>query len=483
MEVRHDLGEAGRYIASAKLRAAILSRVAESIPTKPGTEIVLIGHSLGSLVAIDLLDQLDENITVVRLVTLGSPAGVRAMHKGSDRLLKAFPYRTVSSWLNVVSVGDPVCAGRGLSGYFPAAHDAFVNLGPAEHADSSYLRAPIVSRAVGDAVLGSLSQELVPASKSVDIPLSPGEQTAVFSLYFAHETLEKLRLDDEDRAERYEAALRMLQVEMSRLMIEVANGEGRAVSRDVARLADGEAPRCPQVWELDAAVRLLVVAGTTNLVAPIEIDARAASLAALRPAAAALGYGSSRGRTVAESITSARKGLGLDETDWGRIAMGAVGVALLVGATGGLMMAAAPGLVGAAAITSALAGFGPGGMVGGMVMSGAMIGSGSVASAAAALSGADVETVETEVLRRMAHARARKQLGLPGDPTDWLLLTQVESEVSRRLDSIEGLSDGGGVFGDPAPSIKQDQRKRDHVRKAIAWMMRNDLGPAAIGKS
>ena len=317
-------------------------------------------------------------------------------------------------------------------------------------------------------------------SKAVELALTGGEQAAIFSLYFAHETLESCRVSNEGRAERYEAALQMMQVEMSRRLAQVAVAEGRPVSAPVAHLADGESPRCPQVWGLDDAVRLMVVAGTTNMVAPVEIDARAESLDALRPAAAALGFGSGRGRTVAESITSARKGLGLDETDWGRIAIGAVGVALLVGATGGLAAAAAPGLVGAAAITSALAGFGPGGMVGGMVMAGTMIGSGSVASAAAALGGADVETVETEVLRRMAHARARKRLGLPRDPTDWLLLTELESEVSRLLDSVEGLSDGGGVFGDPAPSIKQLQRKRDQVRKAIAWMVRHDLGPPAL---
>ena len=271
----------------------------------------------------------------------------------------------------------------------------------------------------------------------------------------------------------------MMQVEMSRRLAQVAVAEGRPVSAPVAHLADGESPRCPQVWGLDDAVRLMVVAGTTNMVAPVEIDARAESLDALRPAAAALGFGSGRGRTVAESITSARKGLGLDETDWGRIAIGAVGVALLVGATGGLAAAAAPGLVGAAAITSALAGFGPGGMVGGMVMAGTMIGSGSVASAAAALGGADVETVETEVLRRMAHARAPTARPSPR-PHRLAAVTELESEVSRLLDSVEGLSDGGGVFGDPAPSIKQLQRKRDQVRKAIAWMVRHDLGPPAL---
>ena len=104
-----SFAQAARYVESGKLRAAVLSRVRDALPAQPGAEIVLIGHSLGSLVAIDPLDQLDERVTVVRLVTLGSPAGIRAMHKGSDRLLKAFPYRTVQSWVNVVSVVTP-CA-------------------------------------------------------------------------------------------------------------------------------------------------------------------------------------------------------------------------------------------------------------------------------------------------------------------------------------------------------------------------------------
>lgn len=480
--VHRTLAEAGRYVASAKLRAAVLARVTESLPTQHGSRIVLVGHSLGSLVAIDLLDQLSESITVDRLVTLGSPAGIPAMHKGSGRLLKTFPYQTVGSWLNVVSVGDPVCAGRGLAGFFPAAHDAFVDLGVGAHGEDSYLRHPVVARTVGESVLGSLGQELVGVDAALDVAPSLGELVAIFSLYFAHETLEKLRADSEERAERYEAALRAWQADTAQRLVQLAVDDGRPVSADVAGLATGHAPRCPQVWELDDAVRLLVIAATTNLIAPVEIDARDASLAALRPAAAALGFGSSRGRMVAESVTSARKGLGLGETDWGRVAFGAVGVALLVGATGGLAAAAAPGLAGAAAITSALAGFGPGGMVGGMVMAGTMIGGGSAATSAAALGRADAETVETEVLRRMAHAQARQRLGLPRDPSDWLLLTQVESEVSRRLDAVEGLSDGRGPFSETPPSIKQDQRKRDQVRKGITWMLRQGLGPAALGR-
>jgi hypothetical protein len=39
------------------------------------------------------------------------------------------------------------------------------------------------------------------------------------------------------------------------------------------------------------------------------------------------------------------------------------------------------------------------------------------------------------------------------------------------------------VFGDPAPSIKQDQRKRDQVREAVAWMIRHDLAPSGIAAS
>ena len=128
---------------------------------------VVIAHSLGSLVAWDLLE--DPRICVDLLITLGSPLGHAALEVESA----SFPYHRVGAWLNVVHLLDPVPAGRGLHDSFPAAIDVFLapgSGGPAKpgstlsrfaaavagvatsHLDSTYLVSPTVLAAVREAM-------------------------------------------------------------------------------------------------------------------------------------------------------------------------------------------------------------------------------------------------------------------------------------------------------------------------------------------
>ena len=88
---------------------------------------MLIAHSLGTVIAIDLLDHLPEELQVRRFITIGSPANIRALHQGSERLLKKFPYAHVDDWSNFLNVGDIVTGGRGLANTFPGAQDFLLN--------------------------------------------------------------------------------------------------------------------------------------------------------------------------------------------------------------------------------------------------------------------------------------------------------------------------------------------------------------------
>lgn len=56
-----------------------------------GDKVVLIGHSLGSVIAIDLLDHLPENVHVRRSITIGSPAAGTVAPRSSERLLRSSP--------------------------------------------------------------------------------------------------------------------------------------------------------------------------------------------------------------------------------------------------------------------------------------------------------------------------------------------------------------------------------------------------------
>ena len=466
-----DLRQADRYMRHEGLRAAILHRVLAKLP--PGElDLVIIGHSLGTLVAIDLLDHLSADVSVRRLITLGSPAALRSVHEGSERLLKQFPFGRVKSWLNAISTGDPISAGRGLAKLFPAAQDVRLDLPFMEHGVDTYLRDDRVASAVGEAVYGSKTKDVASRPTALEVRPTDAEHAVLFAIAFAHLIKNQLGNVDEDRAFRFGDALTIVQRETYHRLHNVALQDGRPVAIAVAALKDGQVPSFPRAWQgdLDSAVKLLVTAATTNLLYPYDISAHEPARNALEPAAVGLGFSADQGRQVRLAISGARAALGLDGgLSWARIAIGAAGVALIA-AVPVLLVAAAPaGLAGAAAITSALAAFGPGGMVGGMILAGGMGVSGAVATTAAMLADASQPVLEVEVLRRIAHADARKRLGLPSDFSDWLLVVSVESEVAHQLASHRGISD------DDSATIKTLRSKSELLHRAIRWMVERDL--------
>lgn len=159
------LDQVGRYLDDGERRAAVLRRVSAAILRTPRPRVI-IAHSLGSVVAWDLLA--DPRIDVDLLVTLGSPLANATIAVAETD----FPYHRVGSWLNVVHLLDPVPAGRGLRDAFPAACDAFLPLAPevaspatalsrfasavagaaTSHLDSTYLASRTVLAAVSEGI-------------------------------------------------------------------------------------------------------------------------------------------------------------------------------------------------------------------------------------------------------------------------------------------------------------------------------------------
>ena len=159
------LDQVGRYLDDDARRAAVLHRTTTAILRAPRPRVV-IAHSLGSVVAWDLLA--DPRIDVDLLITLGSPLA----HPAVQAAPTAFPYHRVGAWLNVVHLLDPVPAGRGLRDAFPAACDAYLSPVPplaspggsvarvvaavagaaTAHLDSTYLASRTVLSAVREAM-------------------------------------------------------------------------------------------------------------------------------------------------------------------------------------------------------------------------------------------------------------------------------------------------------------------------------------------
>lgn len=161
------LDQARRYVRDPRLRDRVLAQVRSSLAVLPDSQsgpLVLIGHSLGAVVALDLLAELDRPVDL--LVTVGAPLGHPDI---SQRLVtRGIDLARLGSWLNVVHLLDPVPLGHGAGAMFPAATDAFLpvlagghGLGgfargltraATAHLDSTYLSSEVVRTIVAQAL-------------------------------------------------------------------------------------------------------------------------------------------------------------------------------------------------------------------------------------------------------------------------------------------------------------------------------------------
>jgi hypothetical protein len=154
------------FVGSLKQVTAFLTdpaakeRVLERVHSEIGDDTrVLIGHSLGSIVAYEYLCRFRPG-SVRTLVTLGSPLGIPTLV--FERLTPApvdgrgaWPGR-VGTWANVADPDDVVALRKQLGGSFPApapagpVWDQLVDNGSRPHAVDRYLNAAQTGDAFGD---------------------------------------------------------------------------------------------------------------------------------------------------------------------------------------------------------------------------------------------------------------------------------------------------------------------------------------------
>lgn len=248
--------QAARYLDNeSDSRARVLRRVLDQIP--PEGDIVLVGHSLGSVIAIDLVPRLPRTVNVRGLITLGSPAGHWKFMGGSDRLVLRKPANTVGWWVNFWSMGDPITSGRGISHHFPWSLDRRVPFHG--HAAVLYFQDKEVARAIGWAVHGSLSKEMVRASTSVERALDPAELSQLLQLAYAHCVRDNL----EGRAkERFQGALALTHAERALRIQEAYEATKMPMPTLIAEVVDAgkdfaEAPTRPRLPPNSDEVRCL----------------------------------------------------------------------------------------------------------------------------------------------------------------------------------------------------------------------------------
>ncbi len=475
--------QANNYVQQRAVRAWVLQRILRQLPESG--RLVIVGHSLGSVVAADLIRRLPADLDVVGMLTIGSPLAHDMFHAEDLKESLTDPPPNLSWWVNVWNHRDPVSPKRGITTAIPWALDLRMNgTVPANpikaHASVTYLKDETVASAIGFALFGSRSTDIELANQGVDLPLDEVETMALLALRYAH--LEFDQIDDEDRKDRYRSALRSAQWDTIRWVATRRHGQGDPVPATFAKLAfdlSDPASNPPEPWlpgdlsKAEAVVPLLAVA-STNVIRPFEIEVPDKQRQeAMKLLAFDMQLGTRYGTDVIEAIEGAQKVL--KPKSWAKWAAFGIGGTALVVATGGLALAAAPGVAGAAALTSALAAFGPGGMIGGLLTAGTLttIGGGGIAVGLAD-QGTAVETAEAWVSSHLAAAILRDRQGLKQDPETWKTLLESRANLSRELGRRSAISD------DSSPGLKALEQKLEAVSRAIDYLKRESLNRAQL---
>lgn len=482
------LKQVSNYMRQEALRSAILRQVLKDVP-KSG-ELILIGHSLGSIVAIDLIDHLPPDLKVSRFLTIGSPAGSEVVHRGHEKLLKRFPYARVNDWSNIYSTNDPVTAGRGLASTFKAAQDFRIRIPRTTdnilaHKAEHYLEHPAVTTLIADALYPPVEA----ATTDIDfcVRLDDTDFDALLALRFADRVRKRIPdtkgLNNADEvATRFEDALDVLKDQLVESAIERRGGVA-SLPPEIASVQRGEVPSIARCLEIGDAVRRTVTLAYSNLVDPFEIEVGGAVIEAIPDFFADLGFTTGQGREVEDAIEDVTRTIAEATKPppgpWaGRTAVAAAGVAVVAMGPIGIV-AGGSAYAGAAAVTAGLAAFGPGGMMGGLAMLAGLAGTGSaVAATAATLRPGTPARMDDprDLAMRVAISAALHRLEEPADPDLWNMLTDAETLAS---DSINRLVE----FSDPTSlRLKQQQHLLTTIGALISFAQENGLVTDAVEK-
>lgn len=281
------LPQARRYLEDEATRANTLHRVLAALPESG--PIVLLAHSLGTVIAADLLTRLPAGTEVVGVITAGSPSGIVAVHKGSDRLeVLREPLPQVAWWLNVWGSADPVTGLRGISHRFPWVLD--IALPGVRHPMENYLGSATVACAVGRAMFGSLDRELAVPESLPEPDVDDVELNAYLLLTYAHFIAEHL---PSQQQARFRGALDVVRSDLTARLDLTDTG----TPPDPARL---------RTLSKSTALLPLLSLAMTNPVAPYDCAIGAvARRDALHDLAVWIGLYSGYGRTLQRALTQA----------------------------------------------------------------------------------------------------------------------------------------------------------------------------------
>ncbi len=160
--------------SSVLIREAIRDRLSKALKKHAGKQIFLIAHSMGSIVAYDVLCSEPDKIKVDTLATIGSPLGLpiiktKLVSETADQTKLAVPENVRNNWYNFSDLEDKVAINFDLADdYFPnknkvkikdfqVSNNYETNELRNPHKSFGYLRAPELANQIDQFVVGGRS--------------------------------------------------------------------------------------------------------------------------------------------------------------------------------------------------------------------------------------------------------------------------------------------------------------------------------------
>jgi pimeloyl-ACP methyl ester carboxylesterase len=479
--------QALKYTENQQIRAGVLSVILrELLKVRQSGRLVIIGHSLGSVIAADLIRRLPRDFDITGFVTIGSPLSQPTIHGAVIEEALDVPPANLAWWVNVWNRGDLVTSKHGIQSVFKWAVDIQVGrlANPINaHSASHYLTQHEAAKAVGIGLFDPPLDAPSGASPELVVPLDWVETLGLLGLRKGHLTAQRL---SGDKQMRYRGALREVQrTNVEQLRARCAD-DGRSVPPAIEALVPNGAGSATTIPEPRPVVHLgkyeaaemLIAVSTANVLRPYEVDVdNDLTRQVIQDLAVEMKLGRQYGLDIWTAVETAHTVLaGKRSKNWMKWAAIAVGATAVVAATGGLVLLAAPGVAGAAALTSSLAAFGPGGMLGGLITAGTLVGAGSGSVAVGLASPkASAEVVEAWVAAQLAVAIVRQQQGIEQGSGTWTDLDAAATVIRTERERLSIFSDESGAY------LSELQRKLDAIDRALKHL--GSMGLAPVGPS
>ncbi|RLJ15691.1 hypothetical protein DJ030_17595 [bacterium endosymbiont of Escarpia laminata] len=154
MVLEKKLQDLHKYYTDSELREELRKRLKNVILDNKGDRIMLVAHSMGTIIAYDVLRQLgkeDPNIKIDHFVTIGSPLGLpHVKYKISEESPLVRTPSIVKKWTNLADRRDPVAIDTHLADDYDSNEDGVKvrddlvinDWGKINHKSYGYLRTP-----------------------------------------------------------------------------------------------------------------------------------------------------------------------------------------------------------------------------------------------------------------------------------------------------------------------------------------------------